>query len=107
MEADVRVQYAQQRNITGVANETPNAVLFFADKTFNKMSAYKPGGAGYGDNTLASGHFSGISGSSLLNPVFYTLLRPYRMIWRTFPDFCDRRFTRVRGTLAMRLYTQR
>ena len=101
MEADVRVQYAQQGNITGVANETSNAVLFFADKTFNKMSAYKTGGAGYGDNTLASGHFSGISEGSSLNPISYTLLRPYRMIWRTFPDFCDRRFTGARSTLTM------
>ena len=101
MEADVWIQGPQWRHITGVANETSNAVLFFADKTFNKMSAYKTGGAGYGDNTLASGHFLGISEGGLLNSTVCTLLRPYRMIWRTFPDFCDRRFTGVRCIVTM------
>ena len=101
MEADVGIQGPQWRDITGVANETSNAVLFFADKTLNKTSAYKAGSAGYGDNTLASGHFSGISEGNTLNLILYTLLRPYRMIWRTFPDFCDRRFTGVRSTFTM------
>tara|TARA_B110000503_G_scaffold8280_1_gene11308 strand:+ start:13 stop:456 length:444 start_codon:yes stop_codon:yes gene_type:complete len=103
VEADVGIQGPQWRNITGVASETSNAVLFFADKTLNNTSAYKAGSAGYCYNLLATVHFYDILKPDLINPATYTHSRADRMISRSFSDFYDPRSAAGRNIYTIEL----